>query len=283
MPTGILPCLEGERSEGGRYRFFNISSDISPKENRNSKLITIMTVAKKNPGKYPVPQYALDWIIEQRRKRGKQGSGKMPEWWPTTELTRDLCTVISAGENIYSLDRKNESLPSRQRVLAWVLQGREANENQAAKKATHPDILNFYGQWTRACRLRLEVSIEQMADIEERLLNTPQRIEDPQGRKDIRQKPIFVPNPEALDVQAARTVLENRRWRLSRELPDRFGDKSKVEHSGSVKVERPVDHAPEWMQARIKEQAAQEAAAKPAPPAPDPAPQQNGDKPKTVH
>jgi hypothetical protein len=38
-----------------------------------------MTAAKKNPGKYPVPQYALDWIMEQRKNRGKQGSGKMPE------------------------------------------------------------------------------------------------------------------------------------------------------------------------------------------------------------
>ncbi len=35
-----------------------------------------------------------------------------------------------------------------------------------------------------------------------------------------------VPNPKALNPQAARIVLENCRWRLSRELPDRFGDKS---------------------------------------------------------
>jgi hypothetical protein len=238
-----------------------------------------MTGAKKNPGKYPVPQYALDWTIEQRKKRGKQGSGKMPEWWPTPQLTQDLCTLISAGENIYSLDRKNKSLPSRQRVLDWVFRGREATKDEAAKEATHPDILNFCGQWTRACRLRLEASIEQMADIEEKLLDTPQRIEDPQGRTDNRGKPIFIPNPDALDVQAARTVLENRRWRLSRELPERFGDKSKVEHSGSVTVEKPVDHAPEWMQEKIKDQAAKVAQEAP-PPA---APAKGDETPKTVH
>ncbi len=241
-----------------------------------------MTGAKKNPGKYPVPQYALDWTIEQRKKRGKQGSGKMPEWWPTPQMTQDLCTLISAGENIYSLDRKNESLPSRQRVLAWVLQGREATKDQATKEATHPDILKFYGQWTRACRLRLEASIEQMADIEEKLLDTPQRIEDPQGRTDNRGKPIFIPNPDALDVQAARTVLENRRWRLSRELPDRFGDKSKVEHSGSVTVEKAVDAAPEWMQAKIQDQAAKAAQEAPPPAKPD-APAKDDKPAETVH
>jgi hypothetical protein len=218
--------------------------------------------------------------MEQRKNRGKQGSGKMPLWWPTHQLTLDLCTLIAGGENIYSLDRKNESLPSRQRVLAWVLQGREATKDQATKEATHPDISKFYGQWTRACRLRLEASIEQMADIEEKLLDTPQRIEDPQGRTDNRGKPIFIPNPDALDVQAARTVLENRRWRLSRELPERFGDKSKVEHSGKVKVERAVDHAPEWMQAQIDQAAAEVV---PDPPAPAAAPAKGEKEPKTVH
>jgi hypothetical protein len=138
--------------------------------------------------------------------------------------------------------------------------------------------LKFYGQWSRACRLRLEASIEQMADIEEKLLDTPQRIEDPQGRTDNRGKPIFIPNPDALDVQAARTVLENRRWRLSRELPERFGDKSKVEHSGAVTVEKPVDHAPEWMVEKIRDQAA-----KVAQEAPPPASAKAEDKPKTVH
>jgi hypothetical protein len=238
-----------------------------------------MTAAKKNPGKYPVPQYALDWIREQRKGRGKQGSGRMPEWWPTPQLTRDLCTLISAGENVYSLDRKNESLPSRQRVLAWVAQGREATEDKAKKEATHPDILTFYVQWSHACRLRLEASIEEMADIEARLLSVPQRIEDPEGRTDNRGKPIFIPNPDALDVQAARTVLESRRWRLSRELPERFGDRSKLEHSGSVKIERPADHMPEWMKAQIEAESGKTSADAPAQP---PAPQQ-GKTPKTVH
>jgi hypothetical protein len=225
-------------------------------------------------------QYALNWIMEQRKKRGKKGSGKMPGWWPTPELTKDLCTLISAGENVYSLDRKYPSLPSRQRVLAWVAQGREATEGEAKKnETTHPDILTFYGQWTRACRLRLETSIEQMADIEERLLYTPLRIEDPQGRTDNRGKPIFIPNPDALDVQAARTVLESRRWRLSRELPERFGDRSKIDHSGSVKVERPSDHMPEWMKAQLEAELAKTGTDAPARPS---APQQ-APKTKTVH
>jgi len=206
----------------------------------------------------------------------------LPQWWPTPELTRDLCTLIAAGENIYSLDRKNPSLPPRQRVLAWVLQGREAEKHQDVKATTHKDILAFCEQWSRACRLRLEASIEEMADIEQRLLNIPQRIEDPQGRTDNRGKPIFIPNPDALDVQAARTVLESRRWRLSREMPERFGDRSKIQHSGSLKVMRPKDHMPEWMRARLDNEAAKNAAVSASEMAPNPASQQSKKDP-TVH
>jgi Bacteriophage Sf6, terminase small subunit-like len=241
-----------------------------------------MTGAKSNPGKYPVPQHAIDWTIEQRKRAGKKGSGRLPQWWPTAELTRDLCALIAAGENIHSLDRKNPSLPPRQRVLAWVLHGREAEKHQDIKMVTHPDILNFCGQWSRACRLRLEASIEEMANIEARLLNTPQKIEDPQGRTDNRGKPIFIPNPAALDVQAARTVLESRRWRLSRELPERFGDRSKIEHSGSVKVERPADHMPEWMRAQLEAETAKVGTDAASETSPNPALQQ-GKKEPTVH
>ena len=241
-----------------------------------------MAPAKKNSGKYLVPQYVFDWTIEQRKKSGKKGSGRLPQWWPTPELARDVCALIAAGENLYNLDRKNPSLPPRQRVLAWVDQGREAEKHQDAKAATHPDILNFCEQWSRACRLRLEVSIEEMADIEQRLLNTPQRIEDPQGRTDNRGKPIFIPNPDALDVQAARTVLESRRWRLSRELPERFGDRSKIEHSGSLKVMRPKDHMPEWMRARLDDEAVKNATDSESETSANTASQQ-GKKDPTVH
>ena len=68
---------------------------------------------------------------------------------------------------------------------------------------------------------------------------------------------------------------------MSRELPDRFGDKSKVEHSGSVTVEKPVDHAPEWMQEKIKDQAAKVAQAEPVVP-PLAAPAKDEDE-ATVH
>ena len=115
-----------------------------------------------------------------------------------------------------------------------------------------------------------------MKEIERRLINTPQRIES--EKVDAKGRHYSVPNPEALDVQAARTVLESRRWRLSRELPDRFGDKSKVEHTGTVKVGRPSESAPEWMREKIKQEAAAQ-----APPEPKPAPPtKDGDKP-TVH
>lgn len=216
---------------------------------------------KPNPGKYPVPQYAIR----------KSGRGHQRTWWPTPEIRADICNQIAEGSSLLSIC-ESPDYPNHQTIFAWL--------STAKEQGSHPDFQAFSGQWARACRLRLEAHIEEIAKIEHRLLNTPARIEDPQGRKDIRQKPIFIPNPDAIDVQAARTALESRRWRLSRELPERFGDKSKVEHSGSVKVERPKDHMPEWMKARVETESAKAATDDPAP---APAPQQAEDGPKTVH
>jgi len=233
-----------------------------------------MTAAKPNPGMYPVPQEIHDWIISQRKAAGKKGSGPKIVWWPTPALRKAICNLIAAGATLSAIAEQPE-FPSMRRILAWVGQGREAEQDGRAKERTHPDIRAFHAQWVRACVLRLEHDVDEMRTIEQRLIEVPQKILSEQIDAKGRHYPV--PNPAALDPQAARIVLENRRWRLSREMPHRFGDKSKVEHHGSVKVERPRDHMPEWMKARLDD-----AAAKPATDRP-PAPQEPEKPPKTIH
>jgi len=135
----------------------------------------------------------------------------------------------------------------------------------------------FLAAWDHAREMRLDRDIAEMAEIERKLIEIPQRRQS--KKTDAAGKHYPEINPKALDVQAARTVLESRRWRLSRERPELWGDKSKVEHSGSVKVERPADNMPEWMQAQLDDQAAKSATDSPDPAAP----QQAEKAPKTVH
>ncbi len=217
-----------------------------------------MVNKKINPGKYPVPQA----IIDQAKKQNKYAQA--PKWWPTKELVTDLCSRLGNGETITAI-AKDPTFPKKVCLFDWIARANGTARERDRDKPQHPDFDNLRVQWSRARSARLEASIEQIEEIEEQLIKIPQRIEsetvDSAGRH------YNIDNPKALNPQAARIVLESRRWRLSRELPDRFGDKSKVEHSGSVTVEKAVDAAPEWMQEKIKDQAAQVAQVEPPVPA----------------
>lgn len=219
-----------------------------------------------NPGKYPVPDHVIDWFRKRKKRR--------PQWWPTPELAKDLCSRLAEGETINAIAAENE-FPSRAILFDWIARGNKAiAENLGEEDGIHPDIVKLTRLWARARMARLEASLDQMEEIERKLIEIPQRIQSEDV--DVKGRHYAVLNPEALDVQAARTALESKRWRLSRELPERFGDKSKVEHSGSVKVERPADHMPEWMKAQLEAEAASQ-------PDQPPAPQQGDTKAKTVH
>ena len=107
--------------------------------------------------------------------------------------------------------------------------------------------------------------MERLIDIERRLATECQKTMHigPDG------KAQWGPNPKALDPHAARVVVDSIKWRLSKLLPQVYGDRQQLEVSGEVKVTRPSRDAPEWMQERLKaklgEAVVEEAAADPPP------------------
>ncbi len=51
-----------------------------------------------------------------------------------------------------------------------------------------------------------------------------------------------------IDPHTARVLIDSIKWRLAKMLPRVYGERSHIEHSGSLKLETVKDHAPEWLQ-----------------------------------
>ena len=46
-------------------------------------------------------------------------------------------------------------------------------------------------------------------------------------------------------------LIDSIKWRLSKMMPSVYGDRSHIEHSGSVKVDSVRAFVPEWMEAML--------------------------------
>ena len=77
---------------------------------------------------------------------------------------------------------------------------------------------------------------------------------------------------EDIDPHSARVLLDSMKWRLAKQLPRSYGDRTAVEVTG--RIERPIsEEAPGWMKEAIEK-----AAKRPPPQETDPV-----ENPETVH
>ena len=60
-----------------------------------------------------------------------------------------------------------------------------------------------------------------------------------------------------IDPHTARVLIDSIKWRLAKMLPRVYGERSHIEHSGSLKLETVKDHAPEWLQEMLTKPAAE--------------------------
>jgi hypothetical protein len=175
-----------------------------------------------------------------------------PRFWPTLDVANFICAEIASGKSLNTVCSKERRASgtwmSPVVVLGWMAKAdMAANNPDQPQKAVHSDFESLREKYARATRVRLEMDVEQLLEIERRLAHEPQKIADPQ------QKVGWRPNPDALDPHAARVVVDSIKWRLSKLLPEKYGDRQEIKVGGEVKVTRPSQDAPEWMQERIKE------------------------------
>lgn len=154
----------------------------------------------------------------------------------TPELGEKICTALAAGQSILAIARI-EGMPPESTIRRWGRNSKWSSEE-------------FVAEYTRAREDNAHHHFDRLQEIEARL------------------------EQEDIDPHAARVLLDSMKWRLAKQLPRSYGDRTAVEVSG--RVERPIsDSAPEWMKEAIKK------AAQPAPTAQQE--ENSAETPKTMH
>ncbi len=134
----------------------------------------------------------------------------------TPELGEKICTALAAGQSILAIARI-EGMPPESTIRRWGRNPKWSSDE-------------FVAEYARAREDNADHHFDRMQEIEKRL-----------------EKEEFCPN-------SARVLLDSIKWRLSKQLPRSYGDRTAVEVSG--RVERPLsDGAPEWMKEAIKKAA----------------------------
>ena len=221
------------------------------------------------------PAYALNWLDQHKRKHGLPPQGARPKYWPTPEAQKFICREIADGKSLRAI-----CSPERARAGTWIrawtiidwLARADVAENYPGEpsRAVHSDFQSFRRRYARATTARLELDADRLRDIERRLIDVPQKVQ--RGN-------AWGPNPKALDPHAARVAVDSIKWRLAKLAPEKYGERQELKVSGEVKVSRPSQDAPEWMQERLKAKIGKEIADEAAELGTQPAPA----KPGTVH
>lgn len=138
-------------------------------------------------------------------------SGKKPRGRPltyTTEIAVKICERLAHGESLRAICR-DDGMPPESTVRMWVVD----------------DVQGFAAQYTRARDVGLEVMAEDLIEISDDGRNDWIEKNDPDN-------PGYDMNGE--HIQRSRLRVDTRKWILSKLAPKRYGDRTKVEHSGNL-------------------------------------------------
>lgn len=125
----------------------------------------------------------------------------------TPEIAREICERLAAGESLRAICR-DEHMPSRNTVLAWVEADRES----------------FASRYATARNIGLEVMADSLTEISDDGTNDWMQSNDPDN-------PGYKLNGE--HVQRSKLRVDTRKWLLSKLVPKRYGDKTSMELTGA--------------------------------------------------
>ena len=134
----------------------------------------------------------------------------------TPELGEKICAALAAGQSILAIARL-EGMPPESTIRRWGRNPKWSSDE-------------FVAEYARAREDNADHHFDRMQEIEKRL-----------------EKEEFCPN-------SARVLLDSIKWRLSKQLPRSYGDRTRMDMVGSLDVTTRVsDHCPEWMKNAIEE------------------------------
>ncbi len=128
----------------------------------------------------------------------------------TPELGQRICELLAEGMSCLAIS-KLPGMKPESTIRRWAMEPEKSD----------PDFVTRYA---RARVIGAHARFDRLDEITERVLN--EEFEKPEN---------------------ARIAIDAMKWQLSKMLPAVYGERSHIEHSGTLKVETVKDHAPEWM------------------------------------
>lgn len=141
--------------------------------------------------------------------KGKRPRGRQLTFSP--DLALKICERLGNGESLRAICRE-EGMPAHSTVLLWVI------ENHSG----------FADQYARARDFGLQILEDDLLEISDDGRNDWMMDKDPDN-------PGYILNGE--HVQRSRLRVDTRKWMLSKLAPKKYGDRTKIEHSGNIGLE----------------------------------------------
>lgn len=135
----------------------------------------------------------------------------------TAELGQNICKRIADGESLRNVCQ-DEKMPNRSSVHLWIIAGK-------AHDAT-PELKAFSDQYELAIDVRAENMFDEMEEIADNGTNDYIKRINNDGSE------YEVVNTE--NIQRSRLRVDTRKWKLSKMLPKKFGDKLDVTSDGKA-------------------------------------------------
>ncbi len=128
----------------------------------------------------------------------------------TAEVGRKICELLADGHSLLAIS-KMPGMPKISTLQGWAWNADWSDES-------------FVVNYARARALQAHREFDELKEVEGEL------------------------KAGKIDPHTARVLIDSIKWRLSKMMPSVYGERSHIEHSGTIKHETVKDHAPEWMQ-----------------------------------
>lgn len=128
------------------------------------------------------------------------------------ELGLKICERLANGESLRAIC-KGEEFPTKSTVLRWIIDGE------------HKD---FSDQYAKAREVQAEVLADEIIEISDTTKLGIINELGPDG--------LVIKTREEDMLGHRRLQVDTRKWYLSKVLPKKFGEKSEIEHKGSLTV-----------------------------------------------
>lgn len=132
----------------------------------------------------------------------------------TPELASDICAQLAVGNSLRTVC-SDESMPCLSTIFSWFRK--------------YPEFLQ---QYEKAKEESADALAEEMLDIADDGTNDWQERQNKDGST------YIALNPE--HVQRSRLRVDTRKWIASKLKPKKYGDKTAVEHSGNISLDKLV-------------------------------------------